>query len=100
MDTVIYSLAVCCRFVILKAVRRDLISSLPLPRRMIDYLNTPHYYSEHLVDVEDNEEIESSRSDDVSSRNAQVPIETVMNPFGVVNNYVLIENNAEISRQS
>lgn len=34
-------------------VRRDLIPSLPLPRRMIDYLNTPHYYSEHLIDVED-----------------------------------------------
>lgn len=36
-----------------KVVRRDLIPSLPLPRRMIDYLNTAHYYSEHLVDVED-----------------------------------------------
>lgn len=33
-------------------VRRDLISSLPLPRRMIDYLSTPHYYSEDLMDQE------------------------------------------------
>jgi hypothetical protein len=37
------------RFVILKLVRRDLIPTLPLPRRVIDYLSTPHYYSEQLV---------------------------------------------------
>lgn len=43
----VQSLQHMCRFVILKAVRRDLIPSLPLPRRIIDYLNTPHYYSEH-----------------------------------------------------
>lgn len=36
------------RFVILKTVRRDLIHKLPLPRRLIDYLNTPHYYCEQL----------------------------------------------------
>lgn len=46
----IQSLQHMCRFVILKLVRRDLIPSLPLPRRVIDYLNSPHYYSEHLVD--------------------------------------------------
>lgn len=39
------------RFVIHKNVRRDLIPELPLPRRMIDYLNTPHYYSERFVDL-------------------------------------------------
>ncbi|XP_065160983.1 uncharacterized protein Socs16D isoform X2 [Atheta coriaria] len=50
------SLQHMCRFVILKKVRKDLIPSLPLPRRMIDYLSTPHYYSEHLVDIEDIEE--------------------------------------------
>jgi suppressor of cytokine signaling 7 len=44
--------AVSYRFVILKLVRRDLIPTLPLPRRVIDYLSTPHYYSEQLV-VED-----------------------------------------------
>ncbi|XP_075229834.1 uncharacterized protein LOC142329280 [Lycorma delicatula] len=43
----VQSLQHMCRFVILKVVRRDLISSLPLPRRIIDYLNSPHYYSEH-----------------------------------------------------
>ncbi|XP_025831472.1 uncharacterized protein LOC108741570 [Agrilus planipennis] len=47
----IQSLQHICRFVILKYVRKDLISTLPLPRRMIDYLSTPHYYSEHLLDV-------------------------------------------------
>lgn len=36
------------RFVILKMVRRDFIPKLPLPRRLIDYLNTPHYYCEQL----------------------------------------------------
>jgi suppressor of cytokine signaling 7 len=41
------------RFVILKLVRRDLIPALPLPRRVIDYLSTPHYYSEQLVMEED-----------------------------------------------
>ncbi|XP_023714718.1 uncharacterized protein LOC111868365 isoform X2 [Cryptotermes secundus] len=48
----VQSLQHMCRFVILKLVRRDLIPSLPLPRRVIDYLSTPHYYSEQLV-VED-----------------------------------------------
>lgn len=39
------------RFVILKYVRRDLITSLPLPRRLLDYLNSTHYYSELLADM-------------------------------------------------
>ncbi|KAF4520407.1 hypothetical protein B566_EDAN003975 [Ephemera danica] len=30
--------------------RRDLISTLPLPRRVIDYLSTPHYYAEQELD--------------------------------------------------
>ena len=36
------------RFVILKFVRRDQISLLPLPKRLREYLNTAHYYSEQL----------------------------------------------------
>ncbi|XP_050542786.1 uncharacterized protein LOC126906301 [Daktulosphaira vitifoliae] len=44
----IQSLQHMCRFVLLKTVRRDLIYKLPLPRRLIDYLNTPHYYCEQL----------------------------------------------------
>lgn len=51
---------------ILKLVRRDLLSALPLPRRMIDYLNTPHYYSEHLSDVEEQEENSSSNNNNNS----------------------------------
>ncbi|XP_021953294.1 uncharacterized protein LOC110850105 isoform X2 [Folsomia candida] len=39
-----------CRFVILKYVRRDLISSLPLPKPLIEYLNTPYYYFEKQED--------------------------------------------------
>uniref|UniRef100_A0A1B6C6H0 Suppressor of cytokine signaling 7 n=2 Tax=Clastoptera arizonana TaxID=38151 RepID=A0A1B6C6H0_9HEMI len=44
----VQSLQHMCRFVILKLVRKDLIPTLPLPRRVIDYLSSPHYYSENL----------------------------------------------------
>ncbi|XP_072930544.1 uncharacterized protein [Epargyreus clarus] len=47
----IQSLQHMCRFVILKYVRRDLISSLPLPRRLLDYLSATHYYSELLAEI-------------------------------------------------
>ncbi|XP_052746580.1 uncharacterized protein LOC112053529 isoform X1 [Bicyclus anynana] len=47
----VQSLQHMCRFVILKYVRRDLISSLPLPRRLLDYLSTTHYYSELLAEI-------------------------------------------------
>ncbi|XP_061729528.1 uncharacterized protein LOC133534422 [Cydia pomonella] len=47
----VQSLQHMCRFVILKYVRRDLISNLPLPRRLLDYLNTTHYYSELLAEI-------------------------------------------------
>ncbi|CAG7667629.1 unnamed protein product [Allacma fusca] len=40
------SLQHMCRFVILKFVRRDLLNTLPLPKPLQDYLNTPHYYFE------------------------------------------------------
>lgn len=43
------------RFVILKYVRRDLIPNLPLPRRILDYLSTQHYYSEHFIEEDQNE---------------------------------------------
>ncbi|KAG8225166.1 hypothetical protein J437_LFUL002866 [Ladona fulva] len=48
----VQSLQHMCRFVILKVVRRDLIQTLPLPRRIIDYLSTPHYYSEQPLEEE------------------------------------------------
>lgn len=79
----------------MKAVRRDLIPNLPLPRRMIDYLNTPHYYSEQLVDVEDVEERETvGRGDENPSRSVQVQSE------GVRSNYVLMQNGTDSLRQS
>ncbi|XP_037939666.1 uncharacterized protein LOC119672634 [Teleopsis dalmanni] len=50
----VQSLQHMCRFVILKAViRKDLIQTLPLPRRLLDYLNYKHCFSEQI-------EIESS----------------------------------------
>lgn len=45
----IQSLQHMCRFVILKAVvRKDLLQTLPLPRRLLDYLNYKHCYSEQV----------------------------------------------------
>lgn len=33
-------------------VRKDMIPELPLPRRVIEYLNTPHYYVEQQLEEE------------------------------------------------
>ncbi|XP_059477446.1 uncharacterized protein LOC132197874 [Neocloeon triangulifer] len=46
------SLKHMCRFVILKMVRKDMIPELPLPRRVIEYLSTPHYYVEQQLEEE------------------------------------------------
>lgn len=46
----VQSLQHMCRFIILKAVRRDLIDGLPLPARLKHYLNTPQYYAEQMQD--------------------------------------------------
>ena len=40
-----------CRFEILKHVRRDHISELPVPQRVKDYLEESQYYVETLCDV-------------------------------------------------
>lgn len=85
-----------------------MIPSLPLPRRMIDYLNTPHYYSEHFVDLTETNE-EQAMSDDGTTPtiydrnrtwNAQ-PIEDQADP-NVPVNYIVMNNNAnsDIVRQS
>ncbi|XKL69104.1 hypothetical protein PGB90_006873 [Kerria lacca] len=42
----VQSLQHMCRFVILKTVRRDLITSLPLPKSLIEYLSSKDYYAE------------------------------------------------------
>ncbi|XP_066586092.1 uncharacterized protein [Prorops nasuta] len=58
----VQSLQHICRFAILKMVRRDLIPTLPLPRRLIDYLSTPHYYSEQLAEQDERAESPVSSS--------------------------------------
>lgn len=80
------------RFAIHKVVRRDLIPSLPLPRRMIDYLNTPHYYSEHLIDVEDtsNEQVPPRNPTPAIRRDYQE--EEVQAPVVPLTNYVVLNN--------
>lgn len=46
------------RFVILKAVvRKDLIQTLPLPRRLLDYLNYKHCYSEQVESDSSNSQV-------------------------------------------
>ncbi|CAG9854116.1 unnamed protein product [Phyllotreta striolata] len=90
----VQSLQHMCRFVIHKNVRRDLISSLPLPRRMIDYLNTPYYYTELLVDVRSSEEEKfSDNNGTVGSLGSEHNVQLVDNhPVVPVNNYVVVNN--------
>lgn len=48
-------------------VRRDLIPSLPLPRRVIDYLSSKQYYSELLPEVDqDQDEVEKQSDEHVT----------------------------------
>lgn len=52
-------------FVILKHVRRDQITELPLPAKLRAYLDTPYYYSEQLVVLYNemiNESLQTSRA--------------------------------------
>lgn len=59
----VQSLQHMCRFVILKAVvRKDLIQSLPLPRRLLDYLNYKHCYSEQVESDSSNSQISGEGS--------------------------------------
>ena len=44
------------RFAILKLVRRDNVTDLPLPQRLKEYLLEPQYLFEDLGDVEEEEE--------------------------------------------
>ncbi|XP_072396378.1 uncharacterized protein [Diabrotica undecimpunctata] len=85
----VQSLQHICRFVIHKNVRRDLIPSLPLPRRMIDYLNTPYYYTEHLVDVR---EVEEEKPESRALIDNQHNVQLVDNSIVPVNNYVIVNN--------
>ncbi|KAJ8951284.1 hypothetical protein NQ318_008187 [Aromia moschata] len=103
----VQSLQHMCRFVIHKNVRRDLIPSLPLPRRMIDYINTPHYYSEHFVETVGEEQIITNQNGNFSPIDARQliteehDVQVAANPNVPVNNYVIINNtNSSNTRQS
>lgn len=74
----VQSLQHMCRFIILKTVRRDLIDHLPLPRRLKDYLNTPHYYSEELatLSLENKKCPESTSTGERSSQHEETPTES------------------------
>lgn len=67
----VQSLQHMCRFVILKAVRRDLIYSLPLPKRLKDYLNTPQYYTEDV-------DIPLSQEESVATQPAVTPEQNLL----------------------
>ncbi|XP_066157005.1 uncharacterized protein [Euwallacea fornicatus] len=95
----VQSLQHMCRFIIHKNVRRDLIPALPLPRRMIDYLNTPHYYSERFSDLPLDEQDSSSRES--SLRGFAPPITEISRPSTVpANEYIVFNTNNSSGRQS
>ena len=51
------------RFVIVKNVRRDLLQKLPLPTRLLEYLHSPHYYSEQVDQYMAEEEEEQEEAE-------------------------------------
>lgn len=57
---------------------------------MIDYLNTPHYYSEHFVDLSDSDEDQQSQNE---NRNVTPsPNHSDTDPNVPVNNYIIMNN--------
>lgn len=93
------------RFVIHKHIRRDLIPSLPLPRRIIDYLNTPHYYSEHFIDLTDPDDENLSPHDRTTptlyGRNNFDNVQRDEADPNVPANYIIMNNsNSDVIRQS
>ncbi|CAO1419390.1 unnamed protein product [Diamesa tonsa] len=59
----IQSLQHMCRFVILKAVmRKDLIETLPLPRRILDYLSNKNFLSEQIESDSSQSQVYSENS--------------------------------------
>jgi len=60
------------RFVILKLVPRDLLSQLPVPKRIQVYLDTPFYYSEAVADwTKDSEQQEPQSNSELESPPSQ-----------------------------
>lgn len=78
-----------------KLVRKDLIQMLPLPRRMIDYLSTPHYYSELVDGVEQQQEfhlnyLNEDQQTESDERENLLSLDHMNN--GTLNNYVLVRS--------
>nr|XP_022905823.1 metabotropic glutamate receptor-like protein P isoform X1 [Onthophagus taurus] len=86
----IQSLQHMCRFVINKHVRKDLIQQLPLPRRMIDYLSTPHYYSELIDDEQMEQEVH---------RETSTPIVEEEGTVSRIGNYIYVRTNNSVGTQ-
>ncbi|XP_018021580.1 uncharacterized protein LOC108677792 isoform X2 [Hyalella azteca] len=79
----VQSLQHLCRFVIVKSVRRDRLALLPLPERLVQYLSSPHYYSE-LVDQlmaeeEEEEKLRDQQENDADDLDARREGEEPMN---------------------
>ena len=53
---------------ILKLVPRDHVDQLPVPKRIMDYLKTPNYYSENIEDHPDPEENNENENHVVTSQ--------------------------------
>lgn len=67
---------------------------------MIDYLNTPHYYSEHPIDVEESEEQPRTIGEPTDQQNGAAQTNEVSTngnfdaPNVTVSTYVFIQNPA------
>ena len=60
------------RFVILKLVPRDHVDQLPVPKRIMDYLKTPNYYSENIEDHPEKEEEQNENQIVTSQETSEV----------------------------
>lgn len=68
----VQSLQHMCRFVILKLVPRDHVDQLPVPKRIMDYLKTPNYYSENIEDHPEKEEEQNENQIVTSQETSEV----------------------------
>ncbi|CAG0908913.1 unnamed protein product, partial [Cyprideis torosa] len=49
----VQSLQHLCRYTIMKCIHLGQVHELPLPIRLIEYLNTPYFYVEHVASLEE-----------------------------------------------
>ena len=57
---------------ILKLVPRDHVDQLPVPKRIMDYLKTPNYYSENIEDHPEKEEEQNENQIVTSQETSEV----------------------------